>query len=85
AGAGTTLVSLGATLQLQARPVDASGKPVDRTGILTWSSSDPAVASVDAGGLLTARSNGTCSVSASLGTLAGALQITVAQAPGQLT
>lgn len=83
-GGGPLLVTaLGATLQLTATPRDAAGRPV--TGVLlSWSSSRPSVAAVDAGGLVTAVANGTADISVSAGTGLGRTAVTVAQAPGSV-
>jgi DNA/RNA endonuclease G (NUC1) len=49
---GATSVSIGATTQLSATPQDASNKTVG-TATVTWTSSDPTVASVDGTGKVT--------------------------------
>jgi hypothetical protein len=54
-------------LQLAAVPVDARGSAVDTSFTVTWSSSDPAVASIDQDGRLESREQGTTVVTASGG------------------
>ncbi|WP_420439845.1 Ig-like domain-containing protein [Candidatus Palauibacter sp.] len=64
------LVSLGATVQFDARVTDQNGRAL--TGLsLTWSSSDAAVATVDASGLATAAANGTAAVTVAAGAATG--------------
>ena len=72
-----TLDALGATVQLQAIAQDANGHTVSVE--LDWTSSDPTVAWVDASGLVTAQANGTTSVTATTGTLADSVAVTVDQ------
>ena len=56
--AADTLLSLGATVQLSAVALDAAGRPI-ASKAFTWTSSAPAVATVDAAsGLVTAVGNG---------------------------
>lgn len=67
---------VGETLQLVASVFDAGGSPLDRA--VEWASLDSGVASVDANGLVTARSAGSVGVEARLGDLVGLAEITVA-------
>src|SRR5262245_41115400 len=53
-----TLEAFDETTQLHATEVSSEGKTL-RTKGLTWSSSDPGIASVDGNGLVTAHGNGT--------------------------
>lgn len=69
----STLVP-GATVTLAAAPVDAQGKPLTRT--ITWSSSDPSVASV-AAGVVTALSPGSANISATAAGTVGSAPIVV--------
>ncbi|HEV8399056.1 MAG TPA: Ig-like domain-containing protein, partial [Gemmatimonadales bacterium] len=50
-------VLVGATQQLTATPLDADGNPLSGR-VVTWASSNPAIASVDAAGLVTAVASG---------------------------
>ena len=58
-----TLDAFGQTSQLSAAEFRHNGKPLPSKGF-TWSSSDPAIASVDANGLVTANGNGTAVIRA---------------------
>lgn len=82
---GTTLNWLGATRQVVATPRSATGAPL--SGVtLSWSSSRPDVASVSAsGGMVTAASPGTATITASAGAVSGSISITVQQLPGAVT
>ena len=55
--ATVTLTRIGASQQFQAQARDASGNAVSGTSF-TWTSSNPAVATVDADGVATARAEG---------------------------
>ena len=72
-----TLDALGATVQLQAIAQDANGHTVDVA--FDWTSADPAIAAVDANGLVTAQANGTTSVTATTGMLSDSVAVTVNQ------
>jgi outer membrane protein OmpA-like peptidoglycan-associated protein len=78
-----TLRSLGATQQLAATPADRSGRPL-RGHAVTWSSSDDAVATVSATGLVTARSAGAATITAASGGVTGAARVTVSPAPAAI-
>ena len=80
--ASTTLTSLGDTVSLTATIRDQNGAPF--SGAVTWSSSDPAVAAVSSGGLVTAAGNGTAAVSASHQSLTARASVVVAQEPAAL-
>ena len=60
-----TLMSIGETVQLTARVLDQNGQPV-ADALVTWASSDEAVATVSAQGLVTAVSNGVARITASI-------------------
>lgn len=60
----TATARAGATIVLSAQPKDANGSTVS-TGIITWSSSDPAVAIVSAAGVVTTRVAGKTIIAAS--------------------
>jgi len=78
-GASTTLASLGDTLQLDGKALDARGNAVAGAA-LGWTSSDGAVATVSAAGLVSAARNGTARVTARAASLAeGFLDVTVQQ------
>ena len=77
-GAGDALAALDDTVRLTAEVVDANGHAVENAGV-TWSSSDEAVAVVDAAGLVTAVGNGRASIVATSGSAAASVAVTVAQ------
>ena len=70
--------ALGDTLRLEAEPVDANGRDVEGA-VVTWSSGDPGVASVDSEGLVRSVGNGEAVVSATAGSVSGTAEATVAQ------
>ena len=72
-----TLDALGATVQLQAIAQDANGHTVSVE--FDWDSSDPAIATVDENGLVTAQANGTASITATTGMLSDSVAVTVEQ------
>ena len=76
------LSSLGDTATLTATIRDQNGAPF--SGSVTWSSSDPGVAAVTSGGLVTAAGNGAATVTASHQSLTGTASVTVAQEPAAL-
>ena len=71
-----TLMSLGATVQLEATVLDGNGQPV-AGAVVTWQSSDEAVATVSAQGMVTAVKNGVTSVTATSGSASSRVEITV--------
>ncbi len=73
-----TLVAIGDTVQLAARPLDANGHAVVGAGV-EWSSADQAVATVDSSGLVTAVGNGNADITATAGETAAAASVTVFQ------
>ena len=78
-----TLVTLGATVQLQATARDASGNPIaDKT--FTWSSSDESLATVDASGLVTAIASGTATITATTDAINGTAIVNVSEAVDQV-
>ena len=79
-----TLSSLGETAQLTAQVLDRLGVPLP-TATVTWASSDEAVTTVSATGLVTAVANGSADVSASLGEVSSSAAVTVAQAVAVIT
>ena len=80
--ASATLVSLGETVTFTASIVDQYGQSY--TGTVEWTSSDPAVFTVDAGGTVTAVSNGSGSVAAAFEGLSATAAVAVEQAPASL-
>ena len=81
--AAHTLVALGDTFRLSAEALDANGNVVAATEF-TWSSSDTAVATVDDSGLVAAADNGTATVTATAGSVAGTASVTVEQVPAEV-
>ena len=86
-----TLTALGDTLRLTVEARDANGHAVAGLSAV-WSSGAPDVAVVGSTGLLTARSNGTATVTATADDVSGSATVTVAQtvaavdiAPGSAT
>jgi YVTN family beta-propeller protein len=74
----STLDAIDGTVQLDVEALDADGNPV--TGLsYTWTSSDADVVTVDDDGLVTAVDNGSASVRAAVGSVSGAISITVEQ------
>ena len=71
------LKAIGETAQLQVMVVDANGIPM--TADVSLSSSDPAVVSVNADGLVTARANGTATITAISGSVSSTASVTVRQ------
>ncbi len=67
------------SIQLQATPLDAGGNPVATA--VTWSTSDPNAATVDATGLVSAFGVGTATITATAGASAGTAIIGVACGP----
>ncbi len=74
--ASATLVP-GDTIRLSAEAHDRNGRVIDAA--VTWTTSDPAVAAVDAAGLVTAVGDGSAAVTATSGEASGSAQVTVAQ------
>ena len=75
--ASATLTTIGATQQFNAAAFDAKGAIVPNVSF-TWSSSNPAVASVAANGVATAVSQGTVSIMATTAGQTGSASLTVA-------
>jgi len=67
----------GATGQLTATGSYSDGSSQDLTTSATWSSSNPAVATVSSTGLATGKSNGSATITAASGSVTGAAPITV--------
>jgi hypothetical protein len=69
--------AVGATTQFIATGTLSDGTTQDITATASWTSSDPSVATVSAGGAVTGVAAGTTSVFATVGTVSGSLQVTV--------
>lgn len=81
---GTTLKSLGETLQLQARVTDKKGKALNGV-VVSWASGDEGVAGVSAtSGLVTAVGQGSVTVTATADGAQGFITLTVTQEPTSL-
>ena len=81
---GTGLLVTGDTLSFIAQGILADGSAIPLAG-LVWASSDLGVASIDANGIITARTAGTVTVSAKLGSIIGTATLTVkAATPGDV-
>ena len=79
-----TLSAIGATQALTATVRDQNNNVMTGQGIV-WTSLNEAVATVTAGGVVTAVANGTATISAAVGTVQGSITVTVAQAPATVT
>ncbi len=80
-----TLAALGETVQLTATVLDQSGHAMQGV-TLVWASSDGSVATVDAGGAVTAVWNGSTTITAAAqgGGASGSAGVTVAQQPREI-
>lgn len=76
--ATANLSALGATVQLRGEVRDQNAQVLTGAAV-AWASSDPAVAAVDASGLVSAVGNGTATITASTGSVSGAATVTVQQ------
>lgn len=74
------LTSLGQTIRFQATVFDSEQQNIAESTI-TWTSTDPSVATVDSDGLVTARGNGTVRIIALSGGVGGQAQVTVYISP----
>lgn len=74
---GAPTIARGSAQQFGATARDASGDPIAATSF-TWSSSDPAIASIDSNGIAQGMAEGTVTITASAGGISGtgALQVT---------
>ncbi|MEX2528963.1 MAG: Ig-like domain-containing protein [Gemmatimonadota bacterium] len=80
----STLQALGLTTPFSAQVTDANGNLISGA-VVTWTSSNPAVASVAPTGVATAQGNGTSTISASFGGVSGSGSLTVAQVPASVS
>ena len=76
----TASVQVGQTVQLTATPKDANGNPLSGRTV-TWASSNTAVATVSASGLVTGKTAGTATITATSEGKSGASAITVTPVP----
>ncbi len=77
-GPANPSLTVGQSVQLTATPYDSHGQVV--TGVsVTWASAAPAIARVDANGLVTGVAAGHAQISASVAGANGALTVTVGQ------
>lgn len=74
-----TFTAVGQTVQFEATSQDRNGNPVVPAQGYTWSSSAPAIVSVTSAGLAKAEAAGFAQVRASVGSVTGQAQVTVAQ------
>jgi hypothetical protein len=82
--AGTvSLTAIGQTHQLTATVTDQDGATISSPSI-TWASTNTAVATVDASGLVTAAGNGSAKITATAGSATASADVTVSQAAAQL-
>jgi Leishmanolysin/Bacterial Ig-like domain (group 2) len=81
--ASVSFTALGQTEQLSPTVVDGQGTPLPDE-LVTWTTSDSAVANVTADGLVTAEGAGTAQVTASAGSVNTVVEVEVVQAPSQL-
>ena len=76
--ASAALSSIGETVQFAIEVRDQNGRAISRASV-AWTSSDVAVAAVDASGLATAAGNGTATITATSGSASGTAAVTVEQ------
>lgn len=81
--AAATLTAIGDTTKLDATVRDSDNQPIPDATV-SWSSSNLAVASVNADGLVTALRNGNTTIKATSGTTSKTVEITVAQASAEI-
>ena len=72
----TTLNALGNTIQITAKVYDQSNVVMEGA-LVTWSTSDESVATVSAGGLVTAVRNGVARITATSGSATSSMEVTV--------
>jgi hypothetical protein len=84
APASVTLAALGATARLTAQVRDQNGNLMAGEAV-AWSSSSPAIATVDATGLVTAVADGNATITAAAGSATGTASVVVHQVPVTLS
>ena len=75
---GATLTTIGQTVQFTATVLDQNGQRV-ANAVVTWSSSDESIATVDVQGMVTAVKNGTTRITATSGSAAQNVDVIVMQ------
>jgi hypothetical protein len=78
--AASTTITVGATEQFAATGHFTDGSTRDITASVAWSSQSPAVATIDAAGLATAKSAGSSAITATSGSLTSSMSLTVVAA-----
>lgn len=78
------MTALGQTLQVDGNALDRNDFPIEGAD-LSWSSADPAIASVNGSGALTSQALGETSVTAALDSLSGTASVTVVQEVDRIT
>ena len=81
--ASVTLTAVGQTRKLTVSVLDQNGQPITSANVL-WSSSNAAVATVNALGLVTAVMNGTVQITATTGTASARAEVRVMQSAGSI-
>ncbi len=74
---GSTSLAVGATAGLVAEVLDSEGQPAGDLGGLRWATTNPAIAAVDAAGIVTALAPGTASIVATFEGVAGIAAVEV--------
>lgn len=82
--ASNEFTALGQTLQLSATVFDSNNQRITDATV-SWSSSNPAVVTVSAQGVVTAEKNGTARISASVGSISAITDIVVSQVAVNIT
>ena len=80
---GITLDAIGATATLSTEVRDQNDR-ILRDAVVTWSSSDPNVATISPAGLVTAIRNGTAAITAAAGAASGSVNLSVTQLASML-
>ncbi len=75
--------ALGQTQQLSPTVTDQQGNAITDAAV-TWTTSDPAVASVSSSGVVTAAGSGSAQVTATAGSASAVAEVTVSQTPAQV-
>lgn len=76
---GPAQMTAGQTVQFTATSNNFDRSNTDVTNVVLWASDNPAVATVDASGVVRALSGGTATISATLNGVTGSLQVAVSQ------
>lgn len=79
--------NVGQTLPLTAQVLDPAGNPVSPAPTVAWSSTNPAVATVDQSGNVTAVATGSCNIIATVGSTSIAVPcaVNISQSPQSIT